>query len=1108
MRASTLRPRHHDPALIPCPAWLRFVCRGLLIAAVSATVRADTLTLVQDGRAQATIRIPNPPSKAAQLGAFELQAHIHRITGVILPIERAETDDAPAAGHRWISIGDTALARRHRLDAASMDPRERCIRFVPEGILLFGMDEPDFETVNYRRGTPNPANLEPYDIASWPSLWSRHGSLLAVYDFLEHYCGVQWFTPGDDGTVYEPRATLSVFIKDHRHTSSFVYSRVPHDYLATTTPWHPNTEGHARYLDAAFPETHRRHDRETIRRTWRVTSTRAFLHRKRCGGEWFNANHSFAGFYARFWEPSPRIPEAFVEKRPALFAKGHSGRPAQLCLTEPATRDQFIADGRDFFNRADTPLLRDHWRRTPDSKHYFPIVPEDNVSWCRCDPCQAQFSDEPPHTRVNGHASEHVFGFVNAVARELKRSHPDKRVSTLAYWHYSLPPRTLRLEDNVAVQLCMQIRMPYATHRQRVDWEMANAWGREYPDMPKYIWAYYCFPEERSNRGPQGNRSWTPAWHCFPGFFSRTIANQFREYHRIHARGIFFNGFGYDVENYVTFALLDDVDQDVETILDTFFTGMFGPAAPALRRFYDDVERIFSDSANYPRDDVDHQTEYIAWGFLGTPARMQSLAKSIEDARRLAEQASSAEQRRIHAFILNFWNYMTAGRRRYEEKHSQNRSHTPRTIHCPFQIDGDPAGRLDAVNWHDAQALDLWRPGEGRGTTRRVMGDIIRDRTHLYVRLRELHPVRESPHADDYWMILWGDGDEKIRWELTVTPDGDTRTLRFRRDTDPGEDDLGISVQQHGATDGPWVIDAAIPLASLPIQNKTLLMQFIRGRRERDDWAMFTPMGDEMTEIEQFARIRLDGRASSNLLDLPDSDSDTILLWDFEPDTLTVRDRSGNGNHGRIEGPVLHESGPFGTCIRMRGLRAIANHVECPNLNAFTLDKPFTISFWVNLDLSIWNLENSSVHHTLVEIRDRLLIRIGAQSRPSVIASLKDGQRREISMASRPLTPLAWEHVAVTYESRRLTVYLNGRLAGQAEPVDFTPEPPSEPQLVLGRHSSGAFHRQFRGQLDTFRIDARAWTADEVLSRYRDGLKRVSDFHTPHSTAPSSPTSH
>ena len=117
-----------------------------------------------------------------------------------------------------------------------------------------------------------------------------------------------------------------------------------------------------------------------------------------------------------------------------------------------------------------------------------------------------------------------------------------------------------------------------------------------------------------------------------------------------------------------------------------------------------------------------------------------------------------------------------------------------------------------------------------------------------------------------------------------------------------------------------------------------------------------------------------------------------------------------------------------------------------------------------------------------------------ASSTPSVVATLEDGARRDLKTSSRPLAPLEWEHVAVTYDGHRLALYLNGRLASQSDGVVFAKTGPETLRLVLGRHSSGAFHRQFRGQLDEVRLDARAWSAGEVLTRYRIGLKAIAAF--------------
>ena len=52
------------------------------------------------------------------------------------------------------------------------------------------------------------------------------------------------------------------------------------------------------------------------------------------------------------------------------------------------------------------------------------------------------------------HRLDYWFSFVNAVAREVRQTHPDKYIATLAYWAYALPP-TFPVEPNVSVAPCL-----------------------------------------------------------------------------------------------------------------------------------------------------------------------------------------------------------------------------------------------------------------------------------------------------------------------------------------------------------------------------------------------------------------------------------------------------------------------------------------------------------------------------------------------------------------------------------------------------------------------------------------------------------------------------
>jgi hypothetical protein len=65
-----------------------------------------------------------------------------------------------------------------------------------------------------------------------------------------------------------------------------------------------------------------------------------------------------------------------------------------------------------------------------------------------------------------------------------------------------------------------------------------------------------------------------------------------------------------------------------------------------------------------------HQTEEVAWGFLGTAQRMESLKKLMDQAQELTK--TPEQKHRVALFKLGVWDYMTVGRQKHTAK-SNNR---------------------------------------------------------------------------------------------------------------------------------------------------------------------------------------------------------------------------------------------------------------------------------------------------------------------------------------------------------------------------------------------------------------------------------------------------
>ena len=92
-----------------------------------------------------------------------------------------------------------------------------------------------------------------------------------------------------------------------------------------------------------------------------------------------------------------------------------------------------------------------------------------------------------------------------------------------------------------------------------------------------------------------------------------------------------------------------------------------------MERMYRRIEEIFSNPASYPEDVRKtrnkhfHQTEELAWKYLGTEERMAELGKLMAEAERA--NTSAIEKQRVALFRKAVWDYMVEGRKMYLEKH-------------------------------------------------------------------------------------------------------------------------------------------------------------------------------------------------------------------------------------------------------------------------------------------------------------------------------------------------------------------------------------------------------------------------------------------------------
>lgn len=759
--------------------WHTIMMSSMIAVAVAENAAATSLALTQDGNPAATIVIASNATRAAHFAACELQYHVQKITGAELPI----VADAPPTNTVCIFVGESKATVAAGLRNADFEPQEYLIRFRPGAIVLMGRDKDDRRPMDYASA------------ATFPVVFDEQATCYAVYDFLERCCGVRWYLPTDLGLVCPTNPTLSVTGEDIRRAPAVKYrydtgNAIPGDLCGDTV-----------VVDNPVAALGQREHH-------------LWLRRNRYGGESFTVTHSFYGYNIRFLEKDAGNPSVFEGAHPGWFAQGYretNPRHCELCFSNPDVIRQVVQDARDYFDGKGLKF------GAVAQGDYFAVVPLDNNDWCKCTNCQAQLKKEATRGKgrfSNDRASDYIFGFVNKVAREIAKSHPNKYLATIAYLDYSYPPEKEPLEPNVAVSITQAPRQNFAPSVTENDRAIFSSWADESHSRRKFIWAWYCFPAHKAN-GEQVR--------CFPGFCAHTLVKQMNFWIAGGIRGIFVEP-SYikqgqksvlmdQVESYITWKLADNPTLNGDDLIAEFFRLYYGAAAEPMRAFYEQVEEIYGNPTNYPAK-AEHQSPEFAWTRLGNEERMTKLGTLMQKAHAMAR--TDLEKQRVALFDKGIWQYMLKGRATYLE-----------TAKIPIQSASVPrlptpaTTNLAALDWSKAAVLTQWRGINGQEHPDRhekqMEGRLLHDGTNLYIRLQDLMDPNQLKDRGNIWFsdeyeLFFGRQRAPQYNQIGIHFNGDHEGFQW-----PARKrwDSGIAVVSDRTQKDRWVLYLTLPLDRL-----------------------------------------------------------------------------------------------------------------------------------------------------------------------------------------------------------------------------------------------------------------------------------------------------
>jgi len=405
--------------------------------------------IVRDGKANAEIVIAGNPPRTVMLAADELRSYVEKISGAKLSITNAPGNGVPVkiyvgqsahtdklgikpydikdGGYRMVS-GDKWLALIGRDDDFTPIepwPRRRSAEVIEQWDKLTGNAKWGnpmggfFKSYSGQGGSIfnfGKPDFQPRDQNDAVCVWAfdERGSFNAVCDFLRRL-GVRWFMPGEIGEVLPTMSSIPLPRLDETIRPDFPIRRFNFNFAGShdVTMWAM---------------------RLGIRDPYGVMTAHGI--NTLTGRPEFQAAHP--DYFALYGGKRNNTPESHYH---------------QPCLSSEGLFQETVRWARTVF---------DHYKfETVD------VMPPDAfVSMCQCPKCEGK--DTLERGRL-GRMSDYVWDYVNRVAEETAKTHPNKKISCCAYGPYTLPPLKIdKLNSNVVV-IVVGGREPFSSRPEQRD---------------------------------------------------------------------------------------------------------------------------------------------------------------------------------------------------------------------------------------------------------------------------------------------------------------------------------------------------------------------------------------------------------------------------------------------------------------------------------------------------------------------------------------------------------------------------------------------------------------------------------------------------------------
>ncbi len=522
-----------------------------------ATGHAAERMLVRDGQPQACIVIAAQPPRMVQLAAEELQTYVQRISGAKLEITTAPRPELPLTVYVGVS------PHTQQLGLSDADLPDGAYRIIARDnwLALLGHDADYAPIEPWARNHPDQQRArDAWDQitgAKWgngygPSIhrifnkslgfWGldERGSLNAVYAFLRNL-GVRWYMPGPLGEILPQQTSIAMPTGEHTVHPDFGLRYQHHSFFSFN-----NRDDILWYLRLGM-------NSGSHAIGW------AMIH-----------SHGLTEVIER-----AELRQAHPEYYALWGGQRRNDEHPKPCLSSPGLLEETVRYLRAFADTYHLPMVS--------------VMPPDGYSnACQCPLCAGKST---PERGWSGQISDYVWDYVNRVAIELYKTHPDVKVTCFAYGTYLLPPTKIdHLSPNVVVGIVQPRRMFNDAALRQQNLDLRQQWLAKAQTPRLLIWDHYPFTLP-------GRPS-----HGLPQYFPRLIAQDLRALKGISygeiieamfdpqkQMGIHAPIFNH-LNIYVTARCYWNADLDLDALLGEYYRLFYGPAAAAMQTLVDYCE--------------------------------------------------------------------------------------------------------------------------------------------------------------------------------------------------------------------------------------------------------------------------------------------------------------------------------------------------------------------------------------------------------------------------------------------------------------------------------------------------------------------------------------